>query len=174
MKHWVFTTLPRRAFRNYPVLYQRGYSMCFLGAGYFFFSYGYNVTQSMRILLHNAAHRTRFVLLYISYYHFPYLLCVQNFGNYIIVLLHKKVTNCITFYGYFCVTFCHLSWACLLNNNNNKNKSHIFGNCKGPFIPKVKFTSLSLKEGPLRLPRNFSQHGTEEVSVNKCVTYLKK
>ncbi len=140
--------------------------------GILFFSYGYNVTQSMRILLHNAAHRTRFVLLYISYYHFPYLLCVQNFGNYSIVLLHKKVTNALLFIVTFVLLF--VTWAGPAYLTTTKTKVHIFGNCKGPFVPKVKFTSLSLKEVPLRLPRDFSQHGTEEVSVNKCVTYLKK
>ncbi len=51
----------------------------------------------------------------------------KKFGNYNIVLLHKKVTNCITFYGYFYITFVLLfvTWAgpaYLLFNNNNNNK----------------------------------------------------
>ncbi len=74
------------------------------------------------------------------------------------------------------VTFCCLGWACLFIFNNKTKKSYIFGNFKGPFSPKVKWISLGLKEVPLKLTPDFSQHGdsmcqriNRKINILKCV-----
>ncbi len=84
------------------------------------------------------------------------------------------------------VTFALLfvTWAGIayLFLNNKKIKSYIFGNCKGPFTPKVKLINLRLKEVhlPLHLLPISLNMGTGQLAVNTwenkvlCITYLKK
>ncbi len=81
--------------------------------------------------------------------------------HYNIALLHKKVTDCVKVMHYVTCAFLFVTRAeiAYLFFNNKKPKSYIFGNCKVPLTPKVKWMSLSLKEVPLHLTPDFSQHG---------------
>ncbi len=83
---------------------------------------------------------------------------------------------------YFCITFCHLSWACLFIFNNKKSKSYIFGNCWRPFHIKSEIINPHAEGSAsasalIAISLNMA---TGELSVNKwennvtCVTYLKK
>ncbi len=65
-------------------------------------------------------------------------------------------------------------------NRMRKNVDSVCRDLKGPFTPKVKLISLGLKEVPLHLNPNSSQHGDRRAVSKKMgnketsFTYLKK